>query len=86
MSWRAILFPEAAKERIGQREHEHDAQRDGDGDLDRLNALADGEGIVPHYEIIGGVVDARSRHEREYPAHQEDDDRRSIPSDRPEGL
>ena len=43
----------------------------GHGDLERLHTFGHGHGVVAHDEIIGGIVNARARHQREDAADEE---------------
>ena len=74
---RFCSFPGAGLE-AGQRkpQHQRDADGKGHGDLERRDAVGQSQSVVALDEVVGGVVDAGTGHQREDAGQQEDGDRR----------
>ena len=62
----------------GQRkpQHQRDADGKGHGDLERRDAVGQSQSVVALDEVVGGVVDAGTGHQREDAGQQKDGDRR----------
>ena len=75
--WSGGVFSVFSGGGAGAGQHQRNAHGQRHGDLERGDAVGQGQDVVALDEVVGRVVDARAGHQRENARKQEDRDRRA---------